>query len=411
MKVLTHQHIIHYWRITEVTLLCLLLLFVTLPSRQIASAQAVATNGVKVSFTFDDGFASTYTKAAPTLAQYGFVGTSYVTSSFIGNKNYMSWDQVVKLQNDFGWEVGGHSVNHPLMTTLTPDQIKNEIVSNKQDLTSRGINARSFATPYGDYDNRVVAEIARNYENHRTFHDLAYNLYPYNEYRIQVQQVQVGVSMSTVKGYIDSALQSGRWLVLVFHDIKDNPSRNTSSYQYATKDLRTVASYVKSKGIPVAKVSDVPAKGTNVFSNGTFGQNLQNWTTDKPTSLTIDSSKMGAFPEPANSVKLTSDQSSYSHLFSSTTTIDPSKTYTLKTFLNVTGITANEIGYYFDEYDQNGNWISGKYILGERNIYLQNRNVTYKPTSLNVRSIRLQIIVPPASGITAYIDNIELFPL
>lgn len=411
MNKILQMRAVQLWRIAEMTGLCLLLLFVSLPTRSIVSAQAVVTNGAKVSFTFDDGFASAYNKAAPALAQYGFVGTSYVTSSFIAKRNYMTWDQVKKLQDTYGWEIGGHSVNHPLLTSLTPEQIKNEVVVNKQDLTSRGINARSFATPFGDYDNRVVAEIARNYETHRTFHDLAYNLSPYSEYRVQVQQVQTGVSTSTVKGYIDSALQSGRWLVLVFHDIKDNPSRNKSSYEYATKDLKTVASYVKSKGIPVARVSDVPLKGQNLLTNGGFEQGLNNWSTDTPSSVTVDTLNMGSFPSSANAIKLVSNTSKTAHLFSSNVSIDASKTYILKSFLNVTSITANEIGYYIDEYDANGNWVSGKYTLAEKNVYVQNRNIQYKPSNSNVRSVRLQIVIPQASNIVAYIDNIELFSL
>ena len=41
----------------------------------------------KISYTFDDGLASAYTQAAPTLKKYGQVGTNYVTTGCIASKN------------------------------------------------------------------------------------------------------------------------------------------------------------------------------------------------------------------------------------------------------------------------------------------------------------------------------------
>ncbi len=375
---------------------------------QSASAASAVTNGAKVSFTFDDGFTSTYSKAAPTLAKYGFQGTAYITSSYIGTSGYMNWTKVKNLKNTYGWEIGGHSVTHPLMTEISASQLRTEVVDNKKDLVSRGLDPKSFATPFGDYNAAVVAEIARSYESHRPFHDTGYNQYPYDDYRLFVQQVQVGVNMATVKGYIDTAAKNGQWLILVFHDIKDRPSTDPEDYEYATKDLGTVASYVKSKGVPVTRISDATAKGTNVLSGGSFTTGLGNWTTDDSSAITIDKNSMGSAPESTTSVKLTANATKNAHLFSPLTPVVASKTYTLKTYLNVTAISSNEVGYYIDEYDANGNWISGKYYLGENSVYLQRRNITYTPTSTNVSKIRFQVVVPANSGITAYIDSIEL---
>jgi peptidoglycan/xylan/chitin deacetylase (PgdA/CDA1 family) len=371
------------------------------------SAQAV-NNGAKVSFTFDDGYKTNLTKAAPALAAYGYTGTAYVTSSFVGKTGYMTWANVQNLQNQFGWEIGGHSVSHPLSTTLTADQLRSEIVTNKQDLVSRGLNARSFATPFGDYNNNVLAEIARSYESHRPFHDRAFNNYPYSDYRIQVQQVQVGVGMSTIKGYVDDAVASGRWLVLVFHNVKDTPSRNVNNYEYATKDLRTIAAYVKSKNLPVVRVSEGIVRGANLLGNGNFTTGIAGgWSTDS-AAITADNTNMGVFPESQNSAKLTSHPTQNSHLFSPVVNIDATKQYVFKTYLNVAAISANELGYYIDEYDAAGNWISGQYKLGERSVYVSKRNVAYVPTSTAVASVRFQVIVPAASGVVAYIDGVEL---
>src|SRR5687767_2230014 len=79
-------------------------------------ANAAVTNptpAAKVSFTFDDGFASTYTQAAPTLAKYDLSGTSYVITGCVGmtsvpnncradkNTRYLTWDQINQLKNTY----------------------------------------------------------------------------------------------------------------------------------------------------------------------------------------------------------------------------------------------------------------------------------------------------------------------
>lgn len=389
-------------------LVCLVVILVSRITT--VSAQIVpVNNGAKVSFTFDDGFRSDLDKAAPALAQYGYAGTAYITSSFVGKPNYMSWSQVRQLQNTYGWEIGGHTVNHKLSTTLSSAQLKFEIESNRNDLVGRGYAAKSFATPFGDYNNQVLAEIARNYESHRPFHDRAFNAYPYSDYRIQVQQVQVGVSLSTVKGYINDAIASGRWLVLVFHNVKDSPSKSTASYEYATRDLRNIASYVKSKGVPVVKMSDGVVRGSSLLPNGSFEKGLaEGWSTDSPAVFTPDNTSKGAMPESNYSIKINAQNSSNSHLFSPIVTVDSMGKYVIKSFINVTGISSQELGIYIDEYDQAGNWVSGQYKLAERAVYVSRRNVEYAPTSSNVARIRIQFIVPATSGITGFIDQIEL---
>src|SRR3990167_9370339 len=89
---------------------------------------ASAAASTRISFTFDDGLLSSYNQAAPTLATYGYKGTVYATTGCIGSVGtcpadedalYMSWAQLSALQATYGWEVGAHSVTHPLMTEIS----------------------------------------------------------------------------------------------------------------------------------------------------------------------------------------------------------------------------------------------------------------------------------------------------
>jgi hypothetical protein len=60
-------------------------------------------------FTFDDGYISQYTMAAPTLERYGLRGSFAVIADLIGSNpaNFMSWDQLRDLR-DRGHEINVH---------------------------------------------------------------------------------------------------------------------------------------------------------------------------------------------------------------------------------------------------------------------------------------------------------------
>src|SRR6202035_5911198 len=93
-----------------------------------------------------------------------------------------------------------------------------------------------FASPYGDYDNRSLAVIAKYYNSHRAFQDTTpVNTYPYSNYLLTARDIQgdgttdtncttlgladCDVSVKTAESYIAAATASNQWLVLVFHDI------------------------------------------------------------------------------------------------------------------------------------------------------------------------------------------------
>jgi peptidoglycan/xylan/chitin deacetylase (PgdA/CDA1 family) len=396
-------------------------------------AAAITNNAAptaKISFTFDDGLTSTYTNAVPTLAKYGFTGTDYVISGCVGmttvpntchantDASYMDWTQVTALQNSYGWEIGSHTATHPYLAShdatdgqpknLTPAQVTTELTQSKATLAAHGINATDFASPYGDYNQAVLAQISKLYASNRGFADTGYNTAPYNSYILRDQQVQGGVSVATVEGYVNQAIANHQWLVLTFHDILPNASTNPDDYQYKTADLDAIAAYIKSKNVPVVHVSDGLVNGTNLFSDSTFDNGLANgWTTDAPANVVKNSANNGSYPSPANSVSMTATTKNV-HLFSPKVAVDSSSTYMTQSFMNLTKINAGfAMGYFVDEYDVNGNWISGQFKQNVSFPWPQTAGFEYKPTSASVKNASLQVIMPANSGGQAYVDNFQ----
>ncbi len=135
--------------------------------------------------TFDDGYISTLTKAAPILDRLGVPGTLFVPSDYIGRPEPMcwkgidhwsdgphrdeleplTWDQVRELAAA-GWEIGAHSVSHPHLTQIGDEELSRELTASKEKIEAElGRPCTTVAYPYGDVDDRVVAATrAADYE-------------------------------------------------------------------------------------------------------------------------------------------------------------------------------------------------------------------------------------------------------
>lgn len=102
-----------------------------------------------VLFTFDDNNVSDYSVAYPILIDNGFPATVYITDSNIGKDGYMTRAQI-NLLNE--WEIGYHTISHPSLITLDANQLENEVGVSSETV-------RSFASPYGDYNDEVISAI------------------------------------------------------------------------------------------------------------------------------------------------------------------------------------------------------------------------------------------------------------
>ncbi|MGQ0539525.1 MAG: polysaccharide deacetylase family protein [Gemmatimonadaceae bacterium] len=137
-----------------------------------ASADAVA-------LTFDDGFANFAAAALPLLVDCGFPATVFVVTDHVGALNdwsgaasgagipslpLMSWDALGALAVR-GIEVGAHTRRHPYLTSVSAAAVADEVEGAALRITAElGRRPTSFAYPYGDLDDIVVAAARRCYE-------------------------------------------------------------------------------------------------------------------------------------------------------------------------------------------------------------------------------------------------------
>lgn len=226
---------------------------------------ATGFNRGMVSLTFDDGWTSIYTNGLPLLKKYGLVSTQYIVSGFLNDPSepeYMTNAQV-KAFAAAGNEIGSHSVSHPDLTTLTAANLKKELVNSKSRLkTLNGGKAiNNFASPYGSYNSAVIAAIkAAGYKSHRGVEPGFNSKDSFNIYDIKVQNIENTTTPAQVQAWVNQALASKTWLVLVFHQVDSNPA--AGEFNTLPSDLDTELSYIKTSGITTKTMQQALAEIT-----------------------------------------------------------------------------------------------------------------------------------------------------
>lgn len=119
--------------------------------------------------TFDDSYESVYTNAFPILREYGFTGTVFIITGFVGKKNtwdvnlggcrfrHLSWSQIRGL-HEAGFEIGSHTVHHPDLTKINdPDWLNLELKRSKHDIEDNiGNEVRFISFPFGRYNKNII---------------------------------------------------------------------------------------------------------------------------------------------------------------------------------------------------------------------------------------------------------------
>ena len=110
-----------------------------------------------VLITFDDGYEDNYKNAYPILKKYGFKGTIFVVSSFLGvYPNYITGDQAREMDAD-NISIQSHTVDHKSMTDLSDDELRAELVDSKKKIEKElGHEINYMAYPTGTYNLHIA---------------------------------------------------------------------------------------------------------------------------------------------------------------------------------------------------------------------------------------------------------------
>lgn len=216
-----------------------------------AAAQNVSTQSKTmgiVSITFDDARDS-YGIELAIAKKNNIKGTLFVTTGLVGNQSYMSWKQIREFA-DAGWEIGAHTISHSDLTMLPDNLLQDELLNPIQDIFLHvGRNPVSFATPYGEFDNRVISSVMKYYKNHSGawignagggFN----NISGIDHYRIGRKTIMSTQSIQEICSDVESAAKNGSWLVLMFHRIIPNDQKLPGDYDIFEQTFEGITSCI-----------------------------------------------------------------------------------------------------------------------------------------------------------------------
>jgi len=132
------------------------------------SDPAAALPRKPIVLTFDDSYESLYDNALPVLREFGFSGTIFVVTGYVGNLNHwdvnlgwitfrhLSWGQLEAFR-EASFEIESHTVHHPDLTRVDVSKLESEMADSKKSIEDKtGVRVRFLSFPFGRYNPRVL---------------------------------------------------------------------------------------------------------------------------------------------------------------------------------------------------------------------------------------------------------------
>ncbi len=194
------------------------------------SATAAHAATTTVSLQFDDGFA-TQTQVGPMLTAHGMNATFFVNTGHLGTPSYMQYSDLQALQAA-GNEIGGHTLTHPDLTTLSLAQQTTQVCNDRANLLSHGLAPNDFAYPFGAYT-PDTKDIVRScgYQSAREVGWLhpdcalcayANDLSTVDMYAIPAMEIESTTTLADLQGDVLGAIAGGGgWVPIFTHNVCD----------------------------------------------------------------------------------------------------------------------------------------------------------------------------------------------
>lgn len=233
----------------------------TVAPQPTARAPVPGSGAGVIVFTFDDALLSQL-DAARLLEDHGYRGTFYVAAGQLRSRysyvSYASESEVRSLARR-GHDVQSHTVTHADLVTLTAEELDKELRGAKAIIEGlSGKPAGHLAYPYGAHDDRVVAAVRGVYQTGRASsadHPRFWQevLEAGDRFRLPALVVTATTSLSQVERYVDLALQDDARLILVFHNIRENPA----DYDWSPQQFAALLAHVARRDARVRTMSEL----------------------------------------------------------------------------------------------------------------------------------------------------------
>ncbi len=209
-----------------------------------------------VSLVFDDGYLTQYKVAYPEMEKYGYTGTLYILANSTGlfeGKELMTFDQGREMQ-DLGWEIGSHSLDHQVLTRLSPQELERQLKLSKEILEKEGFDVKTFAFPAGYFNEEVVNETKKSYLASRALTEGFNDLNNSDLYNLKTKWLVIEKSPEEVCSWIEYSQNEGLWFILTFHSIE---LESKNPFDTSLENFKEILNCIKASGIEVKTIKEV----------------------------------------------------------------------------------------------------------------------------------------------------------
>lgn len=199
-----------------------------------------------ITLSYDDGYRNWYENALPLHSKYNMPATFNIIGGkvYSGEKHFMNSSQIW-VSHDLGIEIGSHSQTHPFLTTKTEEEIHREFYTSIAVLEDLVGEVSTIAIPYSSYDERI-REIAMQYfDGVRVLGHQTNTQENYDPYWLKSRAVVNTMEFSTIKEWIDQAVEEQSWVIIMFHGITKEP---LEEYETTPEILEQVMLYINDLG-------------------------------------------------------------------------------------------------------------------------------------------------------------------
>jgi len=118
----------------------------------------------KILITVDDAFQSFYEVAWPFIKKNKIPFILFVSTEPVGNKGYMTWDQIREIENEDFAVIGHHSHSHEYLIEVSNKDFINDIeTANRIFNKEIGYIPNLFSYPFGEYSEFMRKYISKNF--------------------------------------------------------------------------------------------------------------------------------------------------------------------------------------------------------------------------------------------------------
>lgn len=205
-----------------------------------------------VSLTFDDGWESAYTEVLPLLDWYKMPATFYIISNVIGEKRYLSKEELLAIFEK-GHEIGAHSIDHSDLANLLPSLVEEQLARPKKLLEALiKVPVTDFAAPYGSVSPAVLKLLPKYYASNRSSKEGYNTMIGFNRYGLLVQQIKRSTTIDEIKAQLEFAQKNRFWLIYMYHQVDEGDLAWSTTTEKFEQQLKAI----QDSNIPVVTVRE-----------------------------------------------------------------------------------------------------------------------------------------------------------